>query len=257
MGPLDDRRILITGASAGIGAAVAQRAVHDGARVALVARNPEPLEALTRELGAAAVAVPGDVADAASIAAAVEQAADALGGLDGLVNSAGVARPDRIADARPADWQLTFDVNVIGLLQATQAALPHLRAAAASTPDGAAGTPGVADVVNLSSMSGRRRPSIEMTVYSASKFAVHLLSDGLREELAEDGVRVSVIAPGFVRTAIFDADEPGATMRRYRERMEATGLDATTIADQVAYALAQPPGVSVHEIASMSMRQPR
>jgi NADP-dependent 3-hydroxy acid dehydrogenase YdfG len=106
-------------------------------------------------------------------------------------------------------------------------------------------------------MSGRRRPSIEMTVYSASKFAVHLLSDGLREELAEDGIRVSVISPGFVRTSIFDADEPDATMQRYRERMEATGLDAPTIADQVAYALAQPAGVSVHEIASMSMRQPR
>jgi NADP-dependent 3-hydroxy acid dehydrogenase YdfG len=255
MGHLDGRRILITGASAGIGAAVARRAVHEGARVALIARTPEPLEALTRELGTAALTVPGDVTDADSIAAAVEQAAETLGGLDGLVNSAGVARPDRIADARPADWRLTFDVNVIGLLQATQAALPHLRDAVSRTDH--AGTPGVADVVNVSSMSGRRRPSIEMTVYSASKFAVHLLSDGLREELAEDGIRVSVISPGFVRTSIFDADEPDATMRRYRERMEATGLDAGTIADQVAYALAQPPGVSVHEIASMSMRQPR
>jgi NADP-dependent 3-hydroxy acid dehydrogenase YdfG len=250
MGHLDGRRILITGASAGIGAAVARRAVHDGARVALVARRPEPLEVLTRELGARAVAVPGDVADADSIDAAVEQAAETLGGLDGLVNSAGVARPDRFADARPQDWQLTFDVNVIGLLQATQAALPQLRAAAA-------GETGVADVVNVSSMSGRRRPSVEMTVYSASKFAVHLLSDGLREELADDGIRVSVISPGFVRTSIFDVDEPDATMRRYREQMEASGMDADTIADQIAYALAQPPGVSVHEIASMSMRQPR
>ena len=255
MGHLDGRRILVTGASAGIGAAVARRAVHDGASVALVARNREPLEALARELGSAAVAVPGDVADATSIAAAVDRAVDALGGLDGLVNSAGVARPDRIADARPADWQRTFDVNVIGLLQATQAAIPHLRAAAGAGDD--ARTPAVADVVNVSSMSGRRRPSIEMTVYSASKFAVHLLSDGLREELAEDGIRVSVISPGFVRTAIFDSDGPDATLERYRERMEATGLEADTIADQIAYVLAQPPGVSVHEIASMSLRQPR
>jgi NADP-dependent 3-hydroxy acid dehydrogenase YdfG len=255
MGHLDGRRILVTGASAGIGAAVARRAVHDGASVALVARNREPLDALARELGSAAVTVPGDVADATSIAAAVDRAVDALGGLDALVNSAGVARPDRIADARPGDWQRTFDVNVIGLLQATQAALPHLRAAASARD--AAGTPMIADVVNISSMSGRRRPSIEMTVYSASKVAVHLLSDGLREELAEDGIRVSVISPGFVRTSIFDADEPDASMQRYRERMEATGLDADTIADQVVYALAQPAGVSVHEIASMSMRQPR
>jgi NADP-dependent 3-hydroxy acid dehydrogenase YdfG len=250
MAHLDGRRLLITGASAGIGAAAARRAVADGARVALVARSPEPLEDLTRQLGGGAVAVPGDVADADSIAAAVERAAEALGGLDGLVNSAGIARPARIADARPEDWQATFDVNVVGLLQTTQAALPHLREAAA-------GEVGVADVVNVSSMSGRRRPSIEMTVYSASKFAVHLLSDGLREELAPDGIRVSVISPGFVRTAIFDADDPTGTMHRYREKMAATGLDADAIADQIAYALAQPPGVSVHEIASMSTRQPR
>jgi NADP-dependent 3-hydroxy acid dehydrogenase YdfG len=196
------------------------------------------------------VAVPGDVADAVSIAAAVAQAAEALGGLDGLVNSAGVARPGRVADAPPQDWQRTFDVNVIGLLHATRAALTHLRAAAATEP-------GMADIVNISSMSGRRRPSVEMTVYSASKFAVHLLSDGLREEFADDGIRVSVISPGFVRTAIFAADDATGTMQLYRERMEATGLDATTIADQVAYVLAQPAGVSVHEIASMSMRQPR
>lgn len=250
MGHLDGRRLLITGASAGIGAAVARRAVEDGARVALVARRPDPLEALARELGPAAVITPGDVADPVAIATAVERAAESLDGVDGLVNSAGIARPARIADARPQDWQATFDVNVVGLLQATQAALPHLREAAA-------GEVGVADVVNVSSMSGRRRPSIEMTVYSASKFAVHLLSDGLREELAPDGIRVSVISPGFVRTAIFDADDADATAQRYREQMQATGLDAATIADQIAYALAQPPGVSVHEIASMSTRQPR
>jgi NADP-dependent 3-hydroxy acid dehydrogenase YdfG len=250
MGHLEGRRLLLTGASAGIGAAVARRAVADGARVALVARSPEALEAVARSLGPAALAVPGDVTDPGSITAAADRAAEALGGLDGLVNSAGVARPGRLADAAPQDWQATFDVNVIGLLQATRAALPYLR-------DAAAADAGVADVVNVSSMSGRRRPSVEMTVYSASKFAVHLLSDGMREEFAADGLRVTVISPGFVRTAIFDADDPSGTMRSYREKMAATGLDADTIADQIAYALGQPPGVSVHEIASMSTRQRR
>jgi NADP-dependent 3-hydroxy acid dehydrogenase YdfG len=250
MGHLDDRRILITGASAGIGAATARRLVAEGARVALVARSPGPLSDLAGELGAAAVAVPGDVTDADSIATAVTAAADTMGGVDGVVNSAGIARPARIADADPADWRRTFDVNVIGLLQTTQAALSHLREAARGGTE-------VADVVNVSSMSGRRRPSVEMTVYSASKFAVHLLTEGLREELGDDGVRVSVISPGFVRTSIFDDTEPTNTMRRYREQMEANGLDAATIADQIAYVLGQPAGVSVHEIASMSSRQRR
>ena len=156
----------------------------------MLARRAEPLDELAAEFGDRAVAVPGDVTDPASVQTAVAAAADHLGGLDGLANAAGVARPSPIADGRPEDWQLMLDVNVVGLLQATQVVLPHLRD---TTP---------ADVVNISSMLGRRRPSVAMTVYSASKFAVHLISDGLREELAGDDIRVTLISPAVItRTA--------------------------------------------------------
>ncbi len=237
------RRILVTGASSGIGAATARTIVANGGSVGLLARRAGPLAELADELGDRAVAVPGDVTDPASVQAAVAAAAAHLGGLDGLVNAAGVARPSPIADGKPEDWQLTFDVNVVGLLQATQAVLAHLRD---TTP---------ADIINISSMSGRRRASVAMTVYSASKFAVHLVSEGLREELADDDIRVTLISPGFVRTAIYDDLAGDALGDRYRTAMQDKGLEPEVVADQVVSALAQPPDVSIVEIASSSSRQ--
>jgi len=208
--------------------------------VALLARSSAPLEALAGELDG--VAVPADVVDPAATRTAVEDAAAALGGLDGVVNAAGVVRPGRIATTPPGDWQLTFDVNVRGLLHVTQAALPHLRAA------------GYADIVNLSSMSGRRVGSPEMGVYAASKAAVHTLSEALRREVAADGVRVVVIAPGFVRTDIFAGQESDAA-RDLGSRAEELGLPADQVAEGIVQVVAAPPGVSHVEVALTSTAQ--
>lgn len=243
MGDLHGRRILVTGASSGIGAAVARAIVAAGGSVALLARRRDHLDQLADDLGDRAVAVPGDVTAVDSTRAAVARAADELDGLDGLVNSAGVARASRIADADPDAWQHMFDVNVVGLLAVTQAALDHLR------PESPA------DVVNISSMSGRRRGSVELTVYSASKFAVHVISDGMREEFADDGVRVTLISPGYVRTPIYDDAPDGGAGARQRDSMHATGLDPDVVARQVVYVLSQPPSVSLVELASTSTRQ--
>lgn len=242
MGSLDGRRILVTGASSGIGRSTATALAAAGARLGLLARRRARLEAVAAEVGGAAVA-PADVVDPAGVTAAIDAVADELGGLDGIVNSAGLSRPGAILDADPADWRDTFEVNVLGLLHVTQAAVPHLRG---QRP---------ADVVNVSSMSGRRRASVRMTVYSASKFAVHVLSDGLRDELREHGIRVTVISPGFVRTPIFDRPDADDVADEYRRRMEATGLDPEVVAGQIVLALAQPPEVEVIEVASMSTVQ--
>ena len=123
------------------------------------------------------------------------------------------------------------------------AALPHLRRA------------GHSDVVNVSSMSGRRRASVELGVYASTKFAVHVLSDSMREELAADGVRVSIIAPGYVRTPIFDGLADPGMRAGYQAALAAKGLDAGDVAAQIVHALAQPPGVNVIEIAMMSTNQ--
>lgn len=239
-GRLAGRRLLVTGASFGIGEATARAAAEAGARVALLARSEDKLRTLAEELGA--VAVPADVVDADAAREAVAAAAEALGGLDGLVNAAGVARPGPIATTSPSDWQLTFDVNVRGLLHVTQAALPHLAAAEG------------ADVVNVSSMSGRRVGSPEMGVYAASKAAVHALSEGLRREVADDRVRVSVIAPGFVRTGIFDDQDSDAAERLGHKGRE-VGLDPRRVADRIIEVLAAPADVVHVEVAMTSPDQ--
>lgn len=241
---LHGRRVLVTGASSGIGAAVARAVVGAGGSVALLARSASALATLADELGERAVATPADVTDVAALDAAVAAAVDALGGLDGIVNSAGLAVPDSIVTGDPDGWRAMFDVNVLGLLQATRAVVPHLRRA-----------DGPADVVNISSMSGRRRPSVAMTVYAGTKFAVHTISDGMREELRDDGVRVTVVSPGFVVTPIFDGPDDDAERARYREAMRARGLPADVVADHVVHALAQPVGIEVVEVALLSTEQ--
>jgi NADP-dependent 3-hydroxy acid dehydrogenase YdfG len=238
--PLEGRRLLITGASSGIGRATAMAARAAGARVALLARSRRALEALATETDG--VVTPADVVDAEAVRRAVAAAAEGLGGLDGVVNAAGVARPGPIATTSPSDWQLMFDVNVRGLLHVTQAALPHLLAAEQ------------ADIVNVSSMSGRRVGSPEMAVYAASKAAVHALSEGLRREVADDGIRVSVIAPGFVRTGIFDEQDSDAAQRLGRRARE-VGLDPRRVADRIVEVLAAPADVLHVEVAMTSVEQ--
>jgi NADP-dependent 3-hydroxy acid dehydrogenase YdfG len=269
--PLAGRRVLVTGASAGIGAATARAIVGAGGRVALLARSRDRLDALVRSLeaeapdpgpaadrdrpfrgdevaaaeqpsGPVAVAVAADVVDPEAVRAAVDRAAEALAGLDGVVNAAGVARPGPVATTSPADWQAMLDVNVRGLLHVTQAALPHLVRA------------GTSDVVNVSSMSGRRVGSPAMGVYAASKAAVHALSEGLRREVAEEGVRVSIIAPGFVRTGIFAGQDTEAA-RTLGARGEEVGLPPEQVADRIVEVLAAPPGVVHLEVAIASIDQ--
>lgn len=242
MSDLTGRRILVTGGSSGIGAACARALGAAGARVAVLARSEDRLAELADDVGA--VAVPADVTNREQVTEAVHWAAAQLDGLDGLVNAAGLARPGPLAEADPDDWWAMFEVNVLGLLEVVRAALDHLTAA------------GHADLVNVSSTSGRRRASVAMTVYSASKHAVHVLSDGMREEFRERGIRVTTLAPGFVRTPLFETMAAGALRDRYRDAIEAKGLDVDDVARQVVHVLAQPPDVDLIEVAVMSMRQP-
>ncbi|MDX1658549.1 MAG: SDR family oxidoreductase [Nitriliruptorales bacterium] len=235
MGELDGRRVLVTGASSGIGESTARAVAGAGGAVALLARSEDKLAALADELGG--VAVPADVTDVDATRRAVDDAADRLDGLDAIVNSAGVVRPAPVSEGDPSDWQLMFDVNVLGLLVATQAAIPHLRSA------------GGGNIVNVSSMSGRRLSSVPTTVYSGTKFAVHVISEGLRRELHEHNIRVTILAPGFVDTPIFDDLEDEETRERYRDAAQRVGLSAESVAEHVVHALAAPPDVTVYEVA--------
>ena len=243
---LAGRRVLVTGASSGIGAAIVDAVHAAGARVALLARSSDTIIEHADRLGESAVAAPADVTDPDALAAAVGEAAEQMGGLDGVVCSAGIVKPGGILDSSPADWRAMFDVNVLGVLNTVHVALDRLRSTVPDDP---------ADVIVISSMSGRRRSSVELGFYSASKFAVHVLSDSLREELGPEGVRVTVISPGFVDTPIFDGVTDDVTRERYRDAVATQGLDPGVVAAQVVHALAQPPGVDLVEIAMLSTDQ--
>ena len=237
---LRGRRIVVTGASSGIGEATARALTAAGGQVAVLARRTDRLEALAAEIDG--VAVTADVADPEATRTALDEAADRLDGLDGLINAAGVLRGGPLATTDPADWRLLFEVNVLGVLHATQAAVPHLAAAEHS------------DVVNVSSMSGRRLGSTEMAAYAASKAAVHMLSEGMRRELQSDGVRVSVLAPGFVTTELF-GDRDSDLAERMGQRADEVGLSTDEVAAAIVQVLAAPPHLVHAEVALLNIDQ--
>lgn len=237
---LTDRRVLVTGASSGIGLATARAARAAGARVALLARRAEVLASLADELDA--VAVPADVTDPRAARGAVDRAAERLGGLDAVVNAAGALRPGPVAETSPEDWRLMVEVNLLGVLHVTQAAIPHLRAGG-----------GVRDVVTVSSMSGRRLGSVGMGVYAATKAAVHMACEGLRRELGPDGIRVSIVAPGFVDTSLFQGSS--ADVDRLRAKAREVGLPAEQVAAGIVHVLGAPAEVVHPEVAMVSVAQ--
>jgi short-subunit dehydrogenase len=183
-------RILLTGASSGIGRALALRLAERGARLVLASRNRERLEDLAhavRQRGGEAVVAPADVADAAQRAALVTTAAAAFGGLDVLVNNAGVGAIGWFAEASAERLRRLFEVNFFAAVELTRLALPHLRRGRDPM------------IVNVSSVVGRRGvPGI--SEYCATKFALTGWSESLRAELAREGIHVLVVSPGGIDT---------------------------------------------------------
>lgn len=197
---LAERRVLITGGSSGIGAATARLFAREGARVALLDRDIGRAEELARALGGVAVGV--DVADADAVRAAVDKAAKALGGLDGVVNAAGIGVSMPFDKTSLQDWKRSLDVNLTGPFLVSQAALPHLLAAEGST------------IVNIASGAGLL-PNKGRAAYGASKGGLITLGKVMALELAPR-VRVNTLAPGAVDTpfirSTFTTDEAVAAV---------------------------------------------
>jgi NAD(P)-dependent dehydrogenase (short-subunit alcohol dehydrogenase family) len=180
-------RVVVTGASSGIGRAAAERLVARGAKVALWARRAEELGALAEALGNAAVAVPCDVSDAEAVAAAARESESRIGLVNGLVNAAGLADPRPLAELDADAWQRTIAVNLSGSFFPCQAIAQRLR------DEGAAGS-----IVNVGSeLSAMGLPSY--SAYCASKFGIVGLTKALAAELAPD-IRVNALCPGPVDT---------------------------------------------------------
>lgn len=192
---LHGRVALVTGASSGIGAATARLLAQQGATVVLAARRAEPLHALAREIeqrGARALAVPTDVSDRAAIDALVAQAVAAYGRIDVLVNDAGIGHGHSIM-TEDAQMERMLAVNLLAPARLMQAVLPHLR------------RQGSGSIVNIGSIAGEMGTS---GIYSATKFGLRGLSDSVRRELRADGIAVTLIEPGYIRTPL-TAGQPG------------------------------------------------
>jgi 3-hydroxy acid dehydrogenase/malonic semialdehyde reductase len=233
VGALDDKTAIVTGASSGIGAATVQALQREGVRVAGGARRVDQI------VGDVALEV--DVADPASCERFVADAVDQLGGLDILVNGAGLALGrEPFTESSEEDEHLVLEVNVAGLLRMTRLCLPHLR-------DGG-------HIVNLGSVAGRQAYE-NGAVYITSKFAVRGFTYALREDLLGRPIRITTVDPGLVET--------GFSLVRFRgdaEKAKAVyeGVEAVRpedVAECVLFALTRPPNVNIDELVVKALAQ--
>jgi NADP-dependent 3-hydroxy acid dehydrogenase YdfG len=246
---IKDKVVAITGASSGIGEATALACAQAGAKVALAARRADRIQELASRIeadGGRAVAIETDVADEASARAFVEGAREQLGGLHGLVNNAGVMLLGAVEGADTEHWRRMIDVNCLGLLYCTHAALPIMR------------EEGAGHIVNVSSVAGRIA-ALGSAVYNMTKWGVCGFSEGLRQEALHAGVRVTIIEPGFVETELQGHNSGNPIVMEATEKMreQIDPLQASDIADAIAYALTRPQHVAINEVLIRPTKQSR
>ncbi len=242
---------LVTGASSGIGRATAYALSGQGAAVALAARRRERLEAVAadiRERGGTALVIEVDVTDEHQASAAVERTVSELGRLDTLVNNAGTMLLGPAAGAPLDEWRRMVELNVLGLLYCTHAALPHLLEAVDREPRR------VADVVNISSVAGRFARNGN-AVYALTKFGVGAFSESLRQEVTRRYLRVSLVEPGATATELASHNRP-EILESIRTQFGQT-MAAEDIADAITYIVTRPRHVTINEILIRPTEQER
>jgi len=238
-GKLTGKVALVTGASSGIGEATALALVSEGARVAIVARRSDRLEALVKLIqqnGGEALPIIADITDDEQAHQAIIKANQQLGRLDILVNNAGVMLLSPVLESNTKDWRNMINTNLLGLMYTTHAALPLMKAQ------------GSGHIINISSTAGRfANPSA--AVYSATKFGVVAFSEALRREVYKDKIRVTIIEPGLVDTELSD-HIPNAETKKQTEawKKSVQQLTSEDIAVGILYAVTQPAHVNVNEI---------
>ncbi|MCG5215885.1 SDR family oxidoreductase [Streptosporangium sp. KLBMP 9127] len=245
--PADRKVVLVTGASSGIGEAIAARLVREGHHVVAGARRTDRLRALAERTAQEAARSGGglhparlDVTDRADVGAFIAGARDRFGRVDALVSNAGVMPLSRLDRLLVEEWDRMIDVNVRGLLYGIAAALPVFTAQ------------GGGHFVTIASI-GAHQVVPTSAVYCATKYAAWAITEGLRQE-SDPSIRVTTISPGVVASELADSiTDPGAAqgMRAYR----AHAIEPDAIAGALSYALAQPPDVDVNEIVVRPVRQ--
>lgn len=246
MNTIANQVVVITGASSGIGEATAHLLGERGAKLVLGARRLDRLQKLAADINAAggeAIAVATDVAKRADVDNLIQAAQDKFGRVDVLVNNAGIMPMAAMAKRKVDEWDRMIDVNIKGVLYGIAAVLPGMR----ERKHG--------HIINLSSVAGLRVSAGGGTVYSATKFAVKAISEGLRIEVGPDGIRVTTLYPGAVASELVDGSsdvEAGAAIKAFYDANE---IPADSVARAVAYAIEQPADMAINEITLRPTRQ--
>ena len=239
---LGGRRVLVTGASSGIGAAACRSIVAAGGSAAMLARRKERLEELRAELGERALPVPCDVTDLDALRAAVDEAARSLHGLDGVVAVAGKSMVGTIMTGTPERWRDLLNLNLVGPLATVRYAVGHFP------------IEGRRDVVLVAS-TGSITPMAGVGIYAASKRGLRAAFDALRLELAPAGVNTSCVMPGMFETEgltiegmAFDGDVPPDNIPWFAP--DSGPASATDLADTIAFMISRPEGFCINELVA-------
>src|SRR5215467_2566897 len=242
---IEGKVIVITGASSGLGEAAARHLSAQGASVALGARRVDRLNALADELanrGGRAVAVATDVTRRDEVKRLVDRAVQMFGRLDVIINNAGLMPQSLLERLKIDEWDRMIDVNIKGVLYGIAAALPYMQQQKSG------------HFINVSSVAGHKvRPG--GTVYSATKHAVRVISEGLRQEVKPYNIRTTLISPGAVDTELPDTITDPDVSENMRKFYDDYAIPPDSFAQAVAFAMSQPPNVDVNEILYRPTRQ--
>ena len=231
--------MIVTGASSGIGRAAARRFAAEGAKLVLVARSAEKLEALAKELGGDAIAIPADLTKAADVEAMVAKAEAHFGRIDILFANAGSYVTGDVATGDPDEWDRVIGVNVNGVFRTVRAVLPGMIARRSG------------DIVVTSSISGHQAIHWE-PVYSATKHAVQSFVHGVRRQLGPHNVRIGALSPGIVLNELWGITDPAEIERRVEAH---EGLRSEDIADALVFMVTRPPNATIRDLVILPQNQ--
>jgi NADP-dependent 3-hydroxy acid dehydrogenase YdfG len=237
--------VVISGASSGLGEATARLLSSQGAAVVLAARRAERIQKLADEItaqGGKALAVTTDVTNAAQVKELSDQAVETFGRIDVLLNNAGLMPHSPLERLKIADWDQMIDVNLKGVLYGIAAVLPHMKVQKSG------------HIINTSSVAAHKvRPG--SAVYAATKAAVLIISEGLRQEVKPYNIRTTVISPGAVKTELANSITEPDVAEGVRKFMDAIAVPAETFANVVSFAISQPEDVDINEIIFRPTKQ--
>lgn len=232
---IENKVVVITGASSGLGEAAARLLAENGAKLVLGARRIDRLQALAGELGLGEQAVlKTDVTDRAQVQRLVDHAVATHGRIDVLINNAGLMPSSMLENLHVDEWERMIDVNLKGVLYGIAAALPHMK------------TQKSGHIINVASVAGHK-VGPGGVVYAATKHGVRVISEGLRQEVKPYNIRSTIISPGAVETELPDTITDSVVAAGIREVYK-LAIPASSFARAVAFAMSQPEEVDINEI---------